>query len=117
MVTLVEGGRGVCWADQKEEPKETTACPMPESVILSPLTESDVRLDVPPTSVLFQSHRSSYRKEDISSASSVSSVSSVPSSLDATVVLQPADLDATFDAASISDPHQHTKVRPTIIYS
>jgi len=101
MVTLVEGGRGVCWADQKEEPKETSTCPPPESVLLSPLTESDVRLDVPPKSVLFQPHRPSYRTEDAPTA---------PSSLDATVVLQPADLDATFDAAATSEFHQHPKV-------
>jgi len=100
MVTLVEGGRGVCWADQKEEPKETPTCPLPESVILSPLTESDVRLDVPPSSVLFQSRRPTYCKEE---------VASIPSALNGTVIIQPADLDATFDASQSSESHT-TKV-------
>ena len=105
MVTLVEGGRGVCWADQKEEPKETPTCPLPESVILSPLTESDVRLDVPPSSVLFQSRRPTYCKEE---------VASIPSALNGTVIIQPADLDATFDASQSSESHT-TKVEPKII--
>lgn len=80
---MVEGGRGVCWADQKETKDESVvACS--EAVALSPLTESDVRHDVPPSSVL--------RRLPVPEPSAPLS-----SSLDATVVLHSVDLDSTFD--------------------
>ena len=73
----------MCWADQKEA-KEETQCLAAETVVLSPLTESD-RFDVPPSSVLFPT-RPNYPKED-----------TVSSKLDSTVVLQKVDLDTTFE--------------------
>ena len=51
-MALVEGGRSICWADQKEEVKVDSGVNHCESVTLSPIVESDVRLDVPPVSVL-----------------------------------------------------------------
>ena len=93
-MSAIEGGRGVCWADQKEEPKEDAYPVISETVILSPLTESDVRLDVPPVSVLSQTRLAAI----LSDENPTTSVQTT--NLDSTIVLRPAELDVTFDMNS-----------------
>ena len=94
-MTAIEGGRGVCWADQKEGLKEDVFPAFSETVVLSPLTESDVRLDVPPVSVLSQN-----RLASILSDEKPLEGPSVQTNLDSTIVLRSAELDVTFDLNS-----------------
>lgn len=102
---MVEGGRGVCWADQKEEAREESSLTCPEGVTLSPLTEADVRLDVPPSSVLCLARRAPVVVEE------VDDTPAPPSNLDATVVLHSVDLDSTFDVhAPVVPPEPIFKV-------
>ena len=118
LVGLVEGGRSICWADQKEdggkgvseqeqkEAAEEVLGRVKETLTLSPLVESDVRLDVPPTSVLCTSRtshsRASYVVVPAKSAAFSAPASPLPpappSTLDATVVLQTTNLDSTYTA-------------------
>ena len=90
---MVEGGRGVCWADQKEETMKDEAPNhlFYDGVTLSPLVESNLHLDVPPSSVLRQTQFSP----------AVVSEPSISSGLDETVVLQSTGLDVTFDMNSV----------------
>lgn len=89
---MVEGGRGVCWADQREETsKEDTHLPFNDGVVLSPLAESNLHLDVPPSSVLLHT-------ECLPSGSADGNKPST--NLDETVVLQPACLDVTFELSN-----------------
>ena len=87
MVAVVEG-RGVCWADQKEETTREEINPFfSDNVTLSPLTESNLHLDVPPSSVLCHTQIPPLPfNEPI-----------VSSNLDETVVLHSTGLDVTFD--------------------
>lgn len=90
LVAMVEGGRGVCWADQKEETLRDENNPtFNKGVTLSPLTESNLHLDVPPSSVLCHA-------QSIPPISGPVAVA-VPSNLDETVVIQSSGLDVTFD--------------------
>lgn len=89
---MVEGGRGVCWADQKEETlkDESTNHLLNDGVTLSPLTESNLHFDVPPSSVLRQTQFTpAIVNEPVASTN-----------LDETVVLQSTGLDVTFDMNS-----------------
>lgn len=63
-----------------------------DTVTLSPLTESDVRYDVPPSSVLCHTRLPSPVPHELVTPSGPS-----VSQLDATVVLHSVDLDSTFD--------------------
>lgn len=104
---MVEGGRGVCWADQKEEIlKEEANLPFNDGVVLSPLTESDLHFDVPPSSVLRHTQYHSIATETVSSTN-----------LDETVVLQSTALDVTFDmnAAPAESTYLSVKVFRDII--
>lgn len=86
---MVEGGRGVCWADQKEEIlKEESTVTLNGGVVMSPLAESNVHLDVPPSSVLCHPQTTTVA-EPIA-----------PTNMDETVVLQSTGLDVTFDMNS-----------------
>ena len=100
---MVEGGRGVCWADQKEAIKGEKALTCPEGVTLSPLTESDVRLDVPPSSVLLCHTRPA--PVMLQEADDTQTMSS---KLDATVVLHSVDLDSTFDVNHVVEVVEQT---------
>ncbi len=89
---MVEGGRGVCWADQKEETlkDETTNHLLNDGVTLSPLTESNLHFDVPPSSVLRQTQF----------APAIVNEPVASTNLDETIVLQSTGLDVTFDMNS-----------------
>ena len=80
-------GRGVCWADQKEETLREEFNPsLNDYVTLSPLTESNLHLDVLPSSVLCHTQNAPLHVNE-----------PVSSNLDETVVLHSTNLDATFD--------------------
>lgn len=96
LVALVEGGRGVVWADQREKVKIEEVRHCSDVVALSPLTEPD-RFEVPPTSVLRQSFN----------PNTMESVKTTKPNLDATVVLQPVDLDSTFDVQNVPEESTH----------
>lgn len=98
---MVEGGRGVCWADQKEDIQKEVNHMFSDSVTLSPLTESNLHFDVRPSSVLRPTQLPSTVVEP-----------EISSGLDETVVLQSAALDVTFDLNSVhlDSESQNTKV-------
>lgn len=99
---MVEGGRGVCWADQKEEIlKEETTVTLNEGVVMSPLTESN-HLDVPPSSVLRHPQLTATVAKPI-----------VATNMDETVVLQSTGLDETFDMNSA--PAESTYISVKVI--
>lgn len=105
---MVEGGRGVCWADQREETLRDENNPtFNDGVTLSPLTESNLHLDVPPSSVL----RHVPTIPPIYEPAAVA----VPSNLDETVVLQSCGLDVTFDMNSAAAEPAHSNVKVNFI--
>lgn len=90
MVAIVEG-RGICWADQREEILREEFNPsLNDNVTLSPLTESNLHLDVPPSSVLCHTQTAPPpRVETLNEP--------VSSNFDETIVLHSTNLDVTFD--------------------
>ena len=113
LVSLTEGGRSICWADEKKElvDKVLKNVLSEDSIALSPLMESEVRLDVPPTSVLSRPLTNSLSARSCSTSSllnlpdsSAHNLSPLKFDLDSTVVLERCHTPTPLDATVVIEP-------------